>query len=74
MGFCISSVIVYMRLCGMTASHAACVCVCVFILLCFFCFFYEKKGRKKSAIVCFLSTSCPNTLNTTTDGCVSSER
>lgn len=33
-----------------------------------------KKKKKKSAIVCFLSTSCPNTLKTTTDGCVSSER
>lgn len=33
-----------------------------------------KKRKKKSAIVHFLSTSCPSTLNTTTDGCVSSER
>lgn len=35
----------------------------------------KKKGRRRrSAIVCFLSTSCPNTLKITTDGCVSSER
>ena len=63
-----ASVTGYMYACG-TKLHIlskVCVCVCLLCIL--------KKEGKKNAIVCFLSTSCPNTLSTTTDGCVSSER
>lgn len=64
-------VIVYMHLSGIVGTHCVFVCVCacaVVSALLFFLLFFN------SVIVCFLSTSCPNTLNTTTDGCVSSER
>lgn len=54
-------------------------CVHVFVwqsnyTLCAFVSALYLTTKKKIRIVYFLLTSCPNTLNTTTDGCVSSER
>lgn len=61
-----------------------CICNCVHVFvwrrsytLCAFvhiCIYFVFSKKKKILIVYFLFTSCPNTLNTTTDGCVSSER